>query len=573
MLLTDIVFGLIGGLAFFLFGMKLMSDGLRRVAGERLKKIIHLFTKTPFIGVLVGTGVTCVIQSSSATTVMIVGLVNAGLLTLKQAIGVILGANIGTTCTAWLVSFMAIFKITLYALPAVGLGFILNTFGKSKNTREWGQVILGFGILFVGLGFMKDSLDPLSQSPIIKSLFLKFDNPILGVLTGMLVTMVLQSSSATIAMLQVLAFNGLISFETAIPILLGDNIGTTITAQIAAIGTNRNARRAAMAHTLFNAIGVLYMLVPVYIGLYSKLIDSFIPGPVTAKNVMMYIAVAHSFFNVFNTFFVFLPLIGWLEKLSIKMVPGKDEEIESAPKYLERRLLDTPALALEQATKEIIRMARLGRETVKDAMNGFLSDNTKLMKKVFEKEDAIDNLQKEIAKYLVELSQKDLSPTEAEELPVLLHSINDLERIGDHSVNLVELTERKIEQKLPFTPIAIEELKNMYAEVDNMIDEVIEALEKGDVDKAKQALKREETINKLQIDLRQSHVQRLSEGKCLLLSGLIFIDFVDNLEKMGDHLTNIAQSVLGGLRWDGTNIERIKEEKIKWKVDTSKSTD
>lgn len=561
-MLKDILFGLIGGLAFFLFGMKLMSEGLRRVAGERLRQIIHLFTKTPFIGVLVGAGVTCLIQSSSATSVMVIGLVNAALLTLRQAISVILGANIGTTFTAWLVSFMAVFKITHYALPAVGIGFLLNTIGKSRRVREWGQVILGFGILFVGLSFMREGFNPLEQSQTIKDIFIKFSiYPILGVIVGMLITMILQSSSATIAMVQILALNGLISFESAIPLILGDNIGTTITAQFASIGTNLSARRAARSHALFNVIGVCYMLIPVYTGTYAKVVDSFFPGPVTTTNVMMHIAVAHTIFNVFNAFVVFLPLIGWLEKISIIMVPGEVDLVEATPKYLEKRLLDTPPVALEQATKEIIRMARLAQEAIRDATEGFLNNNQKLMAKACEKEDATDNLQKEIARYLIELSQRDLNPTEAEELPVLLHSINDIERIGDHAVNLVELAERKIEQKLPFTTIAIEELKKMFQEVNNMINEVVEALENDDLDKAKQALEKEDTLNKLQINLRQSHVQRLNEGKCKLLSGLVFIDFIDNLEKVGDHLTNIAQSVLGGLRWDGTNIERIRERK------------
>ncbi len=558
----DIIFGLIGGLAFFLFGMKLMSEGLRKVAGEGLKKIIHLFTKTPFIGVLVGAGVTCLIQSSSATSVMVIGLVNAALLTLRQAISVILGANIGTTLTAWLVSSMAVFKITHYALPAVGLGFALNSLGKSSKTKEWGEVILGFGILFVGLSIMKDSFLPLGQHQIVKDTLVKFSAyPILGVLVGMLVTMVLQSSSATIAIVQVLAFNGLISFEAAIPVILGENIGTTITAELAAIGTNLSARRATRCHALFNIIGVAYMMVPVYLGIYSKVVGWFFPGPVTTTNVMAHIAVSHTIFNVFNTFVVFLPLIGWLEKISIKMIPGEVELSESVPQYLEKRLLDTPPVALEQATKEIVRMAKLSREAINNAVEGFFNNDRKLLAKACKREKVTDDLQKEIAQYLIELSQRNLNPDEAEELPVLLHSINDIERIGDHAVNIVELAERRVEQKLPFSSIAFLELNEMYQQVDKMMNEVINALEHDDLDEAREAMDRENEINKFQTDLRQSHVQRLNDGNCKLLSGLIFIDFVDNLEKVGDHLTNIAQSVLRGLRWAGTNIERIREIK------------
>lgn len=559
----DILFGLIGGVAFFLFGMRLMSEGLRKVAGEGLKKIIHLFTKTPFIGVLVGAGVTCIIQSSSATSVMVIGLVNAALLTLRQAISVILGANIGTTLTAWLVSSMAVFKITRYALPAVGLGFALNSLGKTRKLREWGEVILGFGILFIGLSIMKDSFQPLGQHQIVKDILVKFSvYPILGVIVGMLITMILQSSSATIALVQILAFNGLISFEAAIPVILGENIGTTITAELAAIGTNLSARRAARCHALFNIIGVAYMMVPVYLGIYAKIIDGFFPGPITTTNVMVHIAVAHTVFNVFNTFVVFLPLIGWLEKISIKMIPGEVELSESVPQYLEKRLLDTPPVALEQATKEIVRMAKISREAVNNAVEGFFNNDRKLMDKACKREDSTDDLQKEIARYLIELSQRNLNPEEAEELPVLLHSINDIERIGDHAVNIVELAERRMEQKLPFSSTAFAELKEMYQQVDEMMREVINALEYDDLNEAREALKREDEINKFQTDLRQSHVQRLNDGDCKLLSGLVFIDFVDNLEKVGDHLTNIAQSVLSGLRWAGTNVERIRDVRL-----------
>ena len=548
----EIIFELVGGLGFFLFGMKFMSEGLRKVAGDRLRKILELLTKKPIVGLLAGAGVTALIQSSSATTVMVVGLVNAGMLTLKQAISMVLGANIGTTVTAWLVSFLAIFKITNYALPAVGIGFLIITLGKARNTKLWGEVLLGFGILFIGIHFMKVAFAPLEESPQIKEIFISFSRyPILGVLVGMVITMLLQSSSATIALVQVLAFEGLISFEAAIPLILGENIGTTITAQIASIGTNTSARRTAMAHTVFNVIGTCYILIFVYLGIYARAIDLIIPGPITTSNIMIYIAVAHSVFNVFNALIVFLPLIGWLERISIKLVPGKPEIAEAAPQYLERHLLDTPAVALEQATREIIRMGRIAQQAMNDAMDGFFNNDPKSLSQVAPREEAVDNLQKEITRYLIELSRKNLSMEESEKLPVLLHTVNDIERIGDHSENLVELGTRKIEQKLPFTPQAITEIRRMYEETNNMLNETIEALENNDLALAKRALKREETLNRFQIELRQNHVQRLNEGSCQLLSGLIFLDYVANLEKIGDHLTNIAQAIMGGLRWDG----------------------
>jgi phosphate:Na+ symporter len=548
----QIIFELVGGLGFFLFGMKLMSEGLRKVAGERLRQILEFLTKKPIIGILVGAGITALIQSSSATSVMVVGLVNAGLLTLKQAISVVLGANIGTTITAWLVSFLAIFKITNYALPAVGIGFLIATLGKARNTKLWGEVLLGFGILFIGIHFMKEAFAPLQESQQVKEIFINFCRyPVLGILAGTVITMLLQSSSATIALVQILAYKGLINFEAAIPLILGDNIGTTITAQLASIGTNNSARRTAMAHTMFNVIGTCYMLIFVYLGIYARAIDWMIPGPITTGNIMFHIAIAHSAFNIFNAIIVFLPLIGWLEKVSIKLVPGKPDLIEATPQYLERHLLDTPAVALEQATREIIRMGRLAQQAVNDAMGGFFTNNSKTLSQVAPREDAIDNLQKEITRYLVELSQKNLSMEESEKLPVLLHTVNDIERIGDHSENLVELGIRAIEQKLPFTSQAITELREMYEEADNMLSETIGALENHDSALAKRALKREETLNQLQIELRQNHVQRLNDRSCHLLSGLVFLDYVANLEKIGDHLTNIAQAIMGGLRWDG----------------------
>ena len=314
--MLELIFGLIGGLGLFLFGMKTLSEGLKKVASDRLRNILQFFTRTPLISVLVGTAITALIQSSSGTTVMVVGFVNAGLLTLRQAIGVVMGANIGTTFTAWLVS-IAVFKITVLALPAIGIGFALNILGWSRKSRHWGQFLLGFGLLFLGLSIMKETFSPIKGSPAVKDFFVNFSRyPILGVLAGTVVTMLLQSSSATIALVQVLAFEGVISFDATIPLILGDNIGTTITAQIASIGTGVASRQTARAHAIFNVIGVLYMLPLVYLGYYAKAIEAIIPGRMTLNNIMVYIAVAHSTFNIFNTI-IFLPLTGILEKLRL----------------------------------------------------------------------------------------------------------------------------------------------------------------------------------------------------------------------------------------------------------------
>jgi len=541
-----IIFGIIGGLGLFLFGMKLLSEGLQKIAGHKLRKILKILTDKPIMGVFIGALITSVIQSSSATTVMVVGFVNAGLMLLRQAIGVIMGAHIGTTITAQIIAF----KIDQYALPAIGIGFILWMIAKRKNIKFLGETILGFGILFLGLTIMKDVLGPLGQSEQIKMMLTSFsNNPLLGVLAGMLLTAIVQSSSASIGLVMALAFSGLVNFEGAVYLVLGTNIGTTITAQIASIGTSISARRAAMVHTVMQTIGVAYILIFVYNGLYIRFIEFITPGSALDGNILRHIANAHSVFNIVNTI-AFLPFIGLLEKISKLIIPGEVDEYHAEPKFLERHLLNTPSVALDQTTRELVRMTEFSQNAVRDAMNGFFNKNIKQLTKVVKEEEAIDNLQKEVTKYLVELSQRNLTAEESEEIPVLLHSVNDIERVGDHAENLMELGERAIEEKLPFSEDAIRELKLFYNEVDNMITEVIFALRTGDIDNAKKALKIEDQLNKYQLDFRQKHIERLSKGKCFVLSGVIFLDLINNLEKIGDHLTNVAQAIIGSLQYD-----------------------
>jgi len=549
----ELLFGIIGGLGFFLFGMRLMSEGLQKVGGDRMRRSLQLLTKNPLIGVLIGLVVTALIQSSSATTVMTIGLVNAGILDLRHAIGVVMGANIGTTLTAWLVSFMAVFKITNYALPAVGLGFLIMTAGRSRKMKMWGQTLLGFGILFVGLSLMKDAFGPLKHSPFIAEIFVHFSTyPLLGILVGALFTILLQSSSATIAVVQVLAFEGLISFDTAIPIILGDNIGTTITAQIAALGANTTARRTAWAHTLFNVIGVAYMTVFVYSGIYSRVVQAAFPGVLSTTTVMAHIALAHTLFNVANTA-IFLPFIRVLEKVSVFFVKEDNLGVRAAPQYLEKHLLNTPPLALNQAAKEIVRMLDTAQAEMNTSVEYFTTRNHKLGKKVGQLEEAVDNLQKEITSYLVELSQRSLGKEEAEMIPVLIHSVNDVERVGDHAENIFELAEHTIDQKLSFSPQAHQELQRMAGIVNDMIADVKESLDRRDVTIAKRAMKKEDILNRMQIELRGSHCERLNIGTCSMLSGIVFLDFVDNLEKIGDHLSNVAVGIIHGLRWEGVS--------------------
>ncbi|MEJ2648824.1 MAG: Na/Pi cotransporter family protein [Sedimentisphaerales bacterium] len=556
-MIETMIFGTIGGLGLFLYGMGLMSDGLKKVAGQKLKSLLETLTKHRVIGVIVGTLTTAIIQSSSATTVMTVGFVNAGLLTLKQALSVVLGANIGTTITAGLVSVLAVFKITDFALPIVGVGFLISVLGKTQKTRSIGQIMIGFGILFLGIDFMKGAFEGLKDSvKVQQTLIWLGDKPILAVLAGTIITMLLQSSSASIAMIQMLAFTGAFGanwhdvLRVAIPFVLGDNIGTTVTAQIAALQSSRNARRAAMGHTIFNVIGVMYMIVLVYASLYTRAVIWITPGRLDQETIMRYIFFSHLLFNVFNVI-IFLPFVKVLESIVLKIIPVTEAERIQKPVILEKHLLDTPVIALEQAEREIVRMAKIAQRAVRRAINGILTDDRKELAVVREREDFIDMLQLEITSYLSALSRRILSDEVSIELPVLLHTVNDLERVGDHAVNIAEIAQRKIDNKITFSESAMAEAEQIRVELDRMFDNIIAALEDDDIPAAKKALHNETNINRLQLEFRRSHVDRMSNGLCTAEAGLIFIDLVDNVEKIGDHLTNIAQAIIGGLQWEG----------------------
>jgi len=552
---TDMIFGTLGGLGLFLYGMMRMSDGLKKVAGKKLKDILESMTKRRIFGFLVGAGTTALIQSSSAATVMVVGFVNAGLLTLKQAISVIIGTNVGTTATAWLVSISGFeaFKVTDYALPAVATGFALQIFGRKQRSKNVGQILVGFGILFIGICFMKDAFSPLKGSEGTHKALIWFGhNPLLAILAGTVITMLLQSSSASVALIQMLAIQGAFGNDwkqvlmVVIPFILGDNIGTTITAQLAALQANRNARRAAWAHTMFNVIGAFICFW--FIAQVGKLVDIITPWGLNETTIAVSIAVTHTTIKIFEAAF-FLPLTGVLEKLVLKLVPQKPGELLLQPTVLEQHLLATPELAMNQARREIVRMARASKRAVNQAVDGLVEDNMRKLDIARTTEDVTDTLQYEITSYLAALSTKALSNEMSVQLPVLLHTINDLERIGDHAVNIVEIAERKIEQKLTFSDLALTDAAQLKKEVEQMCDYIITALENNDTDAAKSALVNEDNLNKMQIDFRRSHVQRMSEGLCSPEAGLIFCDLVDNVEKVGDHLTNIAQAVIGGLQW------------------------
>jgi len=555
----QMILGTVGGLGLFLFGMGLMSDGLKKVAGQKLRKIVESMTKKPLVAFMVGAGVTALVQSSSATTVMIIGFVNAALLTLRQAICVIIGTNVGTTATAWLVSISGVgaLRITIYALPAVGVGFLLMTLGKTRKTKSIGQIMLGFGILFVGINFMKEAFQPLEKSPRVQEIFVALGNrPILAILAGAVVTTLLQSSSAAIAIVQLLASGGAFGSDwqkvlnVSIPFVLGSNIGTTITAQLAALQANLNAKRTAWAHTIFNVFGAGIAYPFVYLGFFGVLVHRISPWELGPATIAANIAIAHTVFNVANSG-VFLPLSCLLERIVVKLVPERPGDIAAKPVILEEHLLDTPVIALEQSKREITRMAKTAKKALEYCLSAIVNDDRKQLESVRQIEDFIDEFQIAITTYLSALSRRQLSDEVSIELPVLLHTVNDLERIGDHAVNVVEIAERKIEKKLSFSELALAEIGQLRQEAEQMFDHIIGALEHNDVEAAKPALVNENNLNRMQMDFRRSHVERMSEGVCSPEAGLIFIDLIDNVEKIGDHLTNIAQAIIGGLQWEG----------------------
>jgi len=539
--------------------MGLMSDGLKKVAGQKLRNILESMTRRALVAFCVGAGITALIQSSSAATVMVVGFVNAGLLTLKQAICVVIGTNVGTTMTAWLVSISGIgtLKIEAYALPLVGLGFLMQTLGKTRKVKSAGQVLLGFGILFVGIEYMKGAFGGLEGNARIEEIFGTLAaHPALAILAGTIVTMLLQSSSAAIAIVQAMAISGAFGGDwqqavgVVIPFVLGSNIGTTITAQLAALQANLNAKRTAWAHTMFNIFGSIIALPFIYFGWFAAIVRFVAPWEASPANLVWDIAVAHTIFNVANSA-MFLPMAGVLERAVVWLLPERPSDAAVRPVVLEMHLLNTPVIALEQTKREIIRMAKVAKRAIERAVEGIIEKDAKKLASVREIEDFIDSFQLEITTYLSTLSRKQLSDQVSTELPVLLHTVNDLERIGDHAVNIVEVAERKIEQKQTFSESALVEAGRLRYEIETMFERIIEAFEKNDIAAARTALECEKRLNNMQMEFRRSHVGRMSEGKCTAEAGLIFIDLVDNVEKIGDHLTNIAQAIIGGLQWEG----------------------
>ncbi len=538
MVLKNVIFGLIGGLGLFIFGMKFLSDGLQKVAGTKLRRILRSLTKNKFRGIALGAIVTSIVQSSSVTTVMLIGLINAGIINLIQSAGVVIGANIGTTITAQIIAF----KVAQYALPAIGIGVVMMLIPRKRKFQFWGQIIFAFGLIFLGLSTMSGVMEPLKDIPAVTHFFVQLSsNPILGILLGAIFTMMIQSSSASIGMVMALATVGLIDFRAALFLILGGNVGTTVTAWLASIGGSLSAKRMACFHTLFNVIGVCYFSVLVYSGVCTAFLDFITPGPLNTDTIARHIANAHTFFKVVNAG-IFVLIIGPVVSFIKIIMPGKDMYVSTDFKYLQDKLLNTPDIAVVSVRKELAAMAKLVKNTIVTAVEGFFSKDNKSIAHVSTQESAIDHLQNDITFYLAKLSSKSLSPELASQLPPLLHSINDLERVSDHAVNIAELTEKIYADNIPFTNNALAEMRTIYAKVEDMIDETVRCIEDNDESASKKVINSEEEVNKLQKSYLAHHSKRLCDRKCSPASALIFVDFINNIEKIGDHLTNIAEA-------------------------------
>lgn len=534
----EMVFQFLGGLGIFLFAIKYMGDGLQRAAGDRLRDILDRFTTNPFMGVLVGIVVTVLIQSSSGTTVITVGLVSAGFMKLRQAIGVIMGANIGTTVTAFIIGF----DVGAYALPIMALGAFLIFFFKKNIYKNFGDVIFGFGGLFLGLELMSNGMKPLRELQSFSDLTVSMsEQPILGVIVGTVFTLIVQSSSATVGILQGLYAENLVDLQAALPILFGDNIGTTITAVLASIGASVAARRAAATHVLFNIIGaIIFLILLVPFTAYVEWIST-----VLGLENKMQIAFAHGSFNVANTIIQF-PLIGFWAYLVTKLIPGEDVTIEYKPKHLDYHFIEqSPSVAIGQAKEEIIRMGNFGVQGLNEAFEYLKTGNKKHAETANQIEDAINNLDYRITDYLVEISSENISPLESARHMKLLETVRDIERIGDHFDNIIELLDYRDVNRVDITEDAIEDLSNMFSLTIKTVEQSIHALNASDMQLARTVTQQEVLIDKMERTFRKNHIMRLNQGSCTAQAGMIFVDIVSNLERIGDHAVNIAEAVLG----------------------------
>ena len=535
------VLNLFGGLAMFLYGMNTMGDGLEKMAGGKLEKMLEKMTNNTFKGFLVGLLVTAVVQSSSATTVMVVGFVNSGIMKLSRAIGVIMGANVGTTVTAWILSLSGIdgksfwvqmLKPSSFSPIIAVIGVVLIMFCKSAKKKDVGSICLGFAILMFGMSTMSAAVEPLKDVPEFGQILLMFSNPLFGVLAGAILTAIIQSSSASVGILQALSSTGKVTFGSAIPIIMGQNIGTCVTALISCVGAKKNAKRAALVHLYFNIIGTLVMLIAFYT------INAFVQFPFLEDSVNeTNIAVVHTLFNVMATS-VLLPFNKLLEKLACMTI--KDKEQEDDTPFIDERFLATPTIATAQCSSMCNKMAVLSSQTISNACALLANYSEKAADEVVESEQKIDVYEDVLGSYLVKLCSKNLSAQDSAKTSRMLHSIGDFERISDHAVNIVDVAKEMHEKNISFSDTAIAEIDVVICALIEILDNTIKAYTADDIELAKRIEPLEQVIDKLVDELKLRHIKRLREGKCTIELGFIFSDLLNNIERISDHCSNIA---------------------------------
>ena len=554
------VLTLIGGLSLFLFGMNIMGQALERKAGNKLKDLLAKMTNSKFKGFLTGLVITAVIQSSSATTVMVVGFVNSGLMTLRQAINVIMGANIGTTITSWILSLgdidgssilITLLKPTSFTPILAFVGIIFYMFLKDDSKKDIGSILLGFATLMFGMDTMSNAVSGLANVPGFSNLFILFTNPLLGVLVGALLTAIIQSSSASVGILQALSSTGQVTYGAAVPIIMGQNIGTCITCLLSSIGTNKNARRAAVVHLLFNTIGTVVILT------LFCIIKTVVYIPLLSEQASMFgIALTHSIFNVLSVI-ILLPMSALLEKLALRIIP--DDKTKEKYDELDTRLFVTPTLALAQAKSSLSDMAGTSRKAITMALKSVNNYSDKLYEDILKQEDKNDRYEDKIGTYLVDLSSKNtLSESESKEVSKMLKIIGDLERIADHAINIGQASRELRDKNLSLSEDAIKEMDNMLNAVKECVDLSLLAFEKDDLAIALKVPPLEEVIDELKAELRANHIDRVKKRQCSIEAGFIWSDLLTNLERVGDHCNNIATEIIDDLNYDNRYFHKTK---------------
>ena len=533
----EIIFHFLGGLGLFLYSIKTMGDGLQQAAGDRLRYYIDKYTSNPFLGVLVGIVVTALIQSSTGVTVITVGLVSASLLTLRQAIGIIMGANIGTTVTSFIIGF----KLGEYALPLIFLGTMFLFFTKNRTANNIGRILFGVGGIFYALNLISAGMSPLKDLPQFKEYMITLgQNPILGVVAGAVITVLIQASSATIGILQGLYAGGFLDLKGALPVLFGDNIGTTLTVIIAAAGANVSAKRVAATHVTFNVLGTILCLI--LLGPFTSMIEYF--QALLHLSPEMTIAFSHGAFNVSNTIVQF-PFIGALAYFVTKLIPGEDEVVKYEPLYLDEQLIkQAPSIALGNAKKELLHLGNYAVKAFDLSYDYIINSNEKVAEKGHKTEEAINTIDEKLTRYLISLSSEALSQKESEVLTNILDSSRDLERIGDHAEALINLNDYLQRKNVQFSNSALEELEEIYRQTSDFVKDALESVENNDLEKAQSLIERHEAINKMERVLRKTHIKRLNNGECSTQAGVNFIDIISHYTRVSDHAMNLAEKVL-----------------------------